>query len=453
MTRIFIVVLLVLFNGFFAMSEMAVMTSRRSRLRQMAQKNSGAARALALAEHPEKFLSAIQLWITLLSLLTGYFGGESVAAELQGTIARVPLLAPYAHAIGFAIGFLLMVFLYGVIGELVPKRIATLFPERIATHVAYPMHLLATIAKPAVIVLAACTRALLRLFGLRKVDGEHVTEEEIRLLVAESHEQGVIDEDERNMMNRVLRLGDRSADSMMTPRNRIAWLDADASLEDNQAVMAETPFSRYPVMRGSDREVLGVLEMKALAARMGERMGERTQDADNTENRGSRELLRDLRPAVFVSESTRALNLLEVFRDEQQSLALVVDEYGDIQGMVTLNDLMGAVIGRLLTSESADDADLPIVQRADGSWLVDGALPTEDLRELLSLVQFPNNADHDYNTVAGMVIARFGRIPHVGESFDWQGWRFEVIDLDGARVDKLLIARVATPEIRAPEPK
>jgi len=431
MTRILIVLVLVLFNGFFAMSEMAVMTSRRSRLRQMAQRSRNAAKALELAEHPEKFLSAVQLWITVLGLLTGYFGGESIATELEQPIARIAILAPYAHAIGFAIGFLIMVFLYGVIGELVPKRVGSLFPERLAMHVAYPMHFLATIAKPGVVVLSACTRTLLRLFGVRKVDGEHVSEEEIRLLVAESHEQGVIDEDERNMMNRVLRLGDRSADSMMTPRNRIAWLDADASLEDNQAVMAETPFSRYPVMRGSDREVLGVLEMKALAARM----GERTPDGDNAENRGSRDLLRDLRPAVFVSESTRALNLLEVFRDEQQSLALVVDEYGDIQGMVTLNDLMGAVIGRLLTSESADDADLPIVQRADGSWLVDGALPTEDLRELLSLRQFPNNADHDYNTVAGMVIARFGRIPHVGESF-------EVVDLDGARVDKLLIARM-----------
>jgi putative hemolysin len=431
MTRILIVIVLVLFNGFFAMSEMAVMTSRRSRLRQMAQHSRRAAKALELAEHPEKFLSAIQLWITILSLLTGYFGGESVATELQHPIERIALLAPYAHAIGFAIGFLIMVLLYGLIGELVPKRIATLFPERLATSVAYPMHVLATIAKPGVVVLAACTRGLLRIMGFRKVDGEHVTEEEIRLLVAESHEQGVIDADERNMMNRVLRLGGRSADSMMTPRNRIAWLDADASLEDNLAVMADTPYSRYPVMRGSDHEVLGVLEMKALAARMGEPARAGVDSSD---------LLRDLRPAVFVSESTRALGLLEVFRDEQQSLALVVDEYGEIQGMVTLNDLMGAVIGRLLTSESVDDEDLPIVQRPDGSWLVDGSLPTEDLRELLSLAQFPDDSDHDYNTIAGMVIARFGRIPHVGESFDWQGWRFEVIDLDGARVDKLLIS-------------
>ncbi len=440
MTRIFIVVLLVLFNGFFALSEMAVMTSRRSRLRQMAQRSRRSAKALELAEHPEKFLSAVQLWITVLGLLTGYFGGESIAAELEGTIERIPLLAPYAHGIGFAIGFLIMVFLYGVIGELVPKRIGSLFPERLATYVAYPMHVLATIAKPGVVVLAVCTRTLLRLFGVRKVDGEHVTEEEIRLLVAESHEQGVIDEDERNMMNRVLRLGDRSADSMMTPRNRIAWLDADASLEENLAVMADTPYSRYPVLRGSDHEVLGVLEMKALAARM----GEPARDGE-----GSGDLLRDLRPPVFVAESTRALNLLEVFRDEQQSLALVVDEYGEIQGMVTLNDLMGAVIGRLLTSESADDDDLPIVQRPDGSWLVDGSLPTEDLRELLALAQFPNNADHDYNTLAGMVIARFGRIPHVGESFDWQGWRFEVVDLDGARVDKLLISRASARNVGA----
>ncbi|MEO5596435.1 MAG: hemolysin family protein [Lysobacteraceae bacterium] len=431
--RILIVFILVVINGFFAMSEMAVMTSRRSRLRQMAQTSKGAARALVLSEHPEKFLSSVQLWITILSLLTGYFGGESVGNELEGPIAKIPMLAPYAHYIALFTGFLIMVLLYGVIGELVPKRIATLFPERLASHVAYPMELMATIVKPGVIAMSALTRMLLRLFRLRKVDGENVTEEEIRLLVAESHEQGVIDKDERNMMNRVLRLGDRTADSMMTPRNRIAWLDAEANLDDNLSVMNATPFSRYPVLRGSDREVLGVLEMKALAARM----------ADHANGyEGSRDLLRDLRPAVFVSESTRALGLLEVFRDEQQSLALVVDEYGDIQGMVTLNDLMGAVIGRMLTSESVDD-DLPVVQRADGSWLVDGSLPTDDLLELLAVDSLPDYAEHEYNTLAGMVIARFGRIPHVGEHFDWSNWRFEVVDLDGARIDKLLIAPLA----------
>ena len=429
MTRLLIVFVLVVFNGFFAMSEMAVMTSRKSRLRQMAQNSRHAAKALDLAEHPERFLSAIQLWITLLSLLTGYFGGESVAVELEGPIARIPLLAHYAHSIGFVIGFLVMVFLYGVIGELVPKRIATLAPELLASYVAYPMQILASIAKPGVLLLSFCTSSLLRLFGLRKTDGDRVSTEEIRLLVSEGHEQGALAEDERNMMHRVLRLGDRSAGSLMTPRTQIAWLDADASFEENLAVMQETAYSQYPVYRGNDRDVLGMLEMKALAVRI------REPDAD---------LFRELSPPVFVAESTRSLALLEIFRDEQQTLALVVDEYGEIQGLVTLEDLMDAIIGRLQSGDASDPDDMAIQQRDDGSWLVDGGLATDDLRELLAINELPDEDDHDYNTLAGMVIAQFGRIPHVGESFVWKNYRFEVVDLDGARVDKLLIARIAS---------
>ena len=433
-----IVFVLVLMNGFFAMSEMAVMTSRKSRLKQMAQNSRRAGKALDLAMHPERFLSAIQLWITLLSLLTGYFGGESVAVQLEGPIARIPLLAHYAHGIGFVIGFMVMVFLYGVIGELVPKRIATLAPELIASYVAFPMQLLASLAKPGVLLLSFCTRTLLRLFGLRKTDGDRVSTEEIRLLVSEGHEQGALAEDERNMMHRVLRLGDRSAGSLMTPRTQIAWLDASASLEENLAVMADTSFSQYPVYRGNDSDVLGVLEMKSLAGHLGE---------------NSPDLFHELRPPLFVADSTRSLALLEIFRDEQQSLALVVDEYGEIQGLVTIEDLMDAIIGRLQSGDTRDPADMPIVQREDGSWLVDGGLATDDLRELLSLAELPDEDDHDYNTLAGMVIAQFGRIPHVSEHFVWKNYRFEVVDLDGARVDKLLIARIAPAETLQPEHK
>lgn len=433
MTRILIVVMLVLFNGFFAMSEMAVMTSRRSRLKQMAQNSRRAAKALLLAEHPEGFLSAVQLWITLLGLLTGYFGGESIGTEIEGPIGRtVPMLAPYAHIIGLVLGFLMMVFLYGVIGELVPKRIATLFPERLAMHVAYPMHWLATAAKPGVLMLAFCTRTLLRLMGLRKAKGDRVSAEEIRLLVSEGHEQGAIDEDERNMMHRVLRLGDRTAGSLMTPRTQIAWLDSAASVEENLATMRETAFSQYPVYRGNDNDVIGVLEMKALAMRMGE------QDVD---------MFAQLRPPVFVAESTRSLALLEIFRDEQQTLALVVDEYGEIQGLVTLEDLMGAVIGRLQSVESTDPDEMPVVQREDGSWLVDGGLAMDDLRELLAITATAvEDEEQDYHTLAGMVIDHFGRIPHVGEHYEWKNVRIEVVDLDGARVDKLLVSRIPKAE-------
>jgi putative hemolysin len=426
MTVLLIVLVLVLFNGFFALSEMAVITSRKGRLKELARDSRGARKALELAEHPENFLSAVQTWITVLGIVTGYLGGESIGQEVAGPISEhFPALAHYAFYIGAAISVLTMVFLYGVIGELVPKRLGVLRPERIAVVVALPMHFFATIARPFVWLLASSARMILRLMGLGGLAEEKVTEEEIRHLVTESHEQGVIDEDERNMLNRVLRLGDRSSESLMTPRTRITWLDANASVEDNLATMRETPFSRYPVYRGGDTDVLGILEVKNLAGRV---------------CRDNGELLRDLRPALFVADSTNALKLLEIFREEQQTIALVVDEYGDIQGMVSINDLLGAVLGRAQASESAEDEPL-VVERADGSWLVDGRLSSEELREMLSVGDLPGEDDHDYTTAAGMVIARYGRIPHSGEFFDWRGWRIEVVDLDGARIDKLLIAR------------
>jgi len=423
MLELAVVLVLVLLNGFFALSEMAVVTSRKSRLKQLAQGSKRAQAALELSEHPESFLSAVQVWITLLGLLTGYFGGESLAERIQPAFAALPALADYAHIIAYALSFGGILFVSVVLGELLPKRLGTLRPEQLAVAVALPMRFLATVARPVVVVLAGSTRFLMRLLGLSNVSEEKVTDEEIRHLVAESHEQGMIDADERNMLNRVLRLCDRSAESLMTPRTLITWLDADAPLAENQAGLRGQPFTRYPVYRGDDSNVLGVLESKTLVGR---------------ECRSTDELFGSLRPALFVSESTNALKLLEIFREEQQTLALVVDEYGDIQGMVTLNDLLGAILGRIQSLES-DETEPLVIERDDGSWLVDGRLAVEELHELLNLQRLPGEDDGDFTTVAGMVIAHFGRIPHTGEIFEFGDWRVEVVDLDGARIDKLLI--------------
>jgi putative hemolysin len=369
----------------------------------------------------------VQLWISLLSLMIGHFGGESMGPRLAEPLARIPLLAPYAGEIGFGIGFVIMLFVFGLIGELVPKRIGTLRPEKIAVAVAFPMHFFATVAKPFVIALSTCTRWVMRLLRMGDQDENTITEEEIQLLVSESHEQGLIDDDERNMMQRVMRLGDRTVESIMTPRTRIVWLDANAPFQDNLAEMQETPYSRYPVYRDSDAEVLGLLEVKTLLDRL------QTQEPD---------LFTTLRPVLFVSESTHVLKLLEIFREEQQSLALVVDEYGEVTGMVTVNDLMGAVLGRLQSGETPDSEAL-VIERADGSLLVDGSLPVDELRELIGQ-RLPHLDDHDYHTAAGMAIAHFGRIPNTGEFFEWSGWRIEVVDLDGPRIDKLLLTRIAS---------
>ncbi|KAF1692925.1 hemolysin family protein [Pseudoxanthomonas koreensis] len=438
MAELLIVLALVLLNGFFAMSEMSVMTSRKSRLKQLAQSSKRAAKALALSEKPESFLSTVQIGITLIGILTGLFGGEAIGLAIAGWLQGLfPSLAapfslvgqpqPLSELIGKTLAVALITFLTLIFGELVPKRLAITAPEDIASVVSVPMGWLAKAAFPFVWLLSHSTRLVLRLLGLGKDEASTISEEEIRMLVAESHEQGVIDAHERDMVNRVIRLGDRTAESLMTPRNRIAWLDTGAALEENLEVMREHQFSRYPVYRGGDQDVAGVLEVKSLLHTPGA-----LQDGG---------MFRTLRTPLFVSESTHAMKLLEIFREEQQSLAMVVDEYGEIQGVVTVSDLMGAIVGRLQAVENTDE-DALVVTRDDGSLLVDGTLPTEDLRELMGGTALPDAEDGDYHTLAGMCIAHFGRIPNVGEHFDWAGWRIEVVDLDGARIDKLLLRRM-----------
>ncbi len=427
-----IIVALIALNGFFALSEMAVMTSRQSRLRVEARTSKRAAAALALAEQPERFLSSVQVYLTVLTVLSGYFGGETLGVRLGEMLSTVPIIAPYALevGIGITVGLISMAFI--LLGELVPKRLALVAPEQIATAVAMPMRWAATVAKPAVFMLAFATDAILRLLRVRSGGAQAVTEEEIKHLVAEGAEQGVFDAHERNMVNRVLSFGDRTVDSLMTPRTDIVWLDITAPLADNLATMRESPHSQYPVYRGSEQDVVGILQIKNLT----DALGGRTSD-----------LFRDLAEPLFVPDTARALSLLEKFRETEATLALVVDEYGEIQGLVTMHDLMLAVFGRIVQDVSSDEAT--IVARGEGSWLVDGRVGVDDLRELLQLGRLPHEAEQEYRTAAGMVIAHYGRIPQVGEHFDADGYRFEVVDLDGARIDKLLIERIANPAMPA----
>ncbi|WP_421576339.1 hemolysin family protein [Stenotrophomonas maltophilia] len=430
MFELIIVLALILLNGFFAMSEMSVMTSRKSRLKQMAGSSKRAERALALSEKPENFLSTVQIGITLIGILTGLFGGEAIGLTIAEWLQGMFPAFAYSGVVGKTLAVALITFLTLIFGELVPKRLALTRSEDIAGLVALPMSWLARIAAPGVWLLSHSTRLVLRVLGLGKDESASVTEEEIRMLVAESHEAGVIDAHERDMMNRVMRLGDRTADSLMTPRNRIAWLDTQADPEKNIATMRENEFSRYPVFRDNDQEIVGVLEVKSLVTRL---------------VRDDHSLFQNLREPLYVSESTHAMKLLEIFREEQQSMALVVDEYGEIQGLVTISDLMGAVVGRLQSVENVDE-DALVVTREDGSFLVDGSLSIEDLRELMGNAELPDADDGDYYTLAGMCIHYFGRIPHAGEYFDWAGWRIEIVDLDGARVDKLLLRTLSEDE-------
>ncbi|MCO5054346.1 hemolysin family protein [Thermomonas sp.] len=435
MLELLIVLALIVLNGFFALSEMAVVTSRKVRLKQRAETSRGARTALELAERPERFLSTVQVGITSIVILTGMYGGDAIGQHIGRWLAtHVPTLGRYSETIGTVLAVSLITYLSIVLGELIPKRLALLAPERLASVVAPPMRWLAWISSPVVWLLSITVRAVLTLFRLNGHGGSHVTEEEIQLLVSEGHEQGVIDLDERNMVNRVMRLGDRTADSLMTPRTRITWLDTTASLQENLAVMLEHAYSRYPVHRGSDADVAGILEVKTLLDELG---------------RPKPALFNDVRPALFVSESTHAMKLLELLREDQQTMALVVDEYGDIQGMVTVADIVDAVIGRLQAGGDATDGEALVVEREDGSLLVDGGLHIDELRELTG-ERIPDADDMEFHTVAGLVIAHFGRIPRVSEYFRVGQWRIEVVDLDGPRVDKLLLQRDAS--VPAPGP-
>jgi len=428
LTEIATVFVLALANGFFALSEMALVASRKSRLKQMAKTSRRARVALRHAEAPEHFLSTVQVGMTLVILVTGAIAGDALGDHIAEAIhgGRAAWLEPYAKVIGLVLGFALISFIQIVIGELVPKRLALSAPEKVSGFVAMPMLVLSRIAAPFVWLLNFSSSQLLRLLRVAKRGSDAVTEEEIRLLVAESAEQGVLDADEHAMVNRVLRLGDRSVDSVMTPRVRIAWLDMAAPREDNVEVLRQTPYSRYPVYRGDESEVVGVVEVKRLLQSFAE---------------GRPQLFEHLAKPLYIPATARALDLLEEFRDAETPLALVVDEYGDIEGLVTVNDLLAAVVGasQLAHGDAAESA--PIVERADGSWLIDGSLATDDLRELLHLDHLPGEAEHEFRTAAGLVMAALGHIPQVGEVFAWQGIRFEVMDLDGARIDKLLVTR------------
>ncbi|MDE1894180.1 MAG: HlyC/CorC family transporter [Xanthomonadaceae bacterium] len=437
LTEIALVFVLSLCNGFFALSEMALVVSRKSRLKQMAKTSRKAALALRHAESPEYFLSTVQVGITLVMLITGAVAGDALGTHLATTLegSHLAWLLPYARIMGIVIGFVLISFIQVVVGELVPKRVALAAPELLSSYVAIPMLVLSRLSRPFVWLLNKSSNLLLWLLRVKQQGSGVVTEDEIRLLVAESAEQGVLDRDEHNMVNRVLRLGDRTVDSVMTPRMRIAWLDIAAPRDENIEVLRQTPYSRYPVYRGNESDVVGVAEVKLMLHSFAE---------------GSPELFGHLSRPLFVPATARALDLLEEFRDAETPLALVVDEYGDIEGVVTVNDLLAAVVGASQIGHSGDD-NAPIVQRADGSWLIDGGLSTDDLRELLHTSELPGEDEHDFRTVAGMVMTALGHVPQTGEIFAWRGIRFEVVDLDGARIDKLLVTPASTPVERGDE--
>lgn len=422
--EILIILVLIIANGVFSMSEMAIVSARKVRLQQLANQGDAKARAaLKLAESPNHFLSTVQVGISLIGILTGAFGGATIANRLAIYIKFVPLLAPYSEPISFGIAVLLITYLSLIVGELVPKRLALNNPEKIASIVAIPMQALAAIASPVVFLLSASTDLILRVLGITASTEPQVTEEEIKILIEQGTEAGTFEEAEQDMVERVFRLGDRPVSYLMTPRPDIVWLDLDDSAEENRQKMVNSAYSRYPISQGGLDNVLGVIPVTDLLAR-----SFRGEPLD---------LTMGLRQPVFVPESTRGLKVLELFKQTITHMALVVDEYGVIQGLVTLNDIMSEIVGDVPSTDGQDQPQA--VQREDGSWLLDGMLPVEEFLELFGMEEWQSEERGSYQTLGGFVITHLGRIPAAADYFEWQSMRIEVMDMDGNRVDKVLV--------------
>lgn len=422
--EILIVLLLIIANGIFVMSELAIISARKVRLQQLANQGNGRARvAWELANEPNQFLATVQIGITLLAILSGAFGEAVIARIIRPILSFIPALALYRDAIASVIAVLLITYLTLIIGELVPKRLALNHPEPIASILAIPMRMLATIASPVVYLLSASTDLVVRLLGIRPSTEPQVTEEEIRVLIEQGTEAGTFEAVEQDMVERVFRLGDRPVNAMMTPRPEIVWLDLEDSAAENQKKILDSGNSRFPVCQGGLDNVLGVVHVTDLLTRS---LCDQPLD-----------LTTSLRQPLFVPESTRGLKILELFKQTGIHMALVVDEYGVIQGLVTLNDIMVEIVGDV---PSVEELEEPLaVQREDGSWLLDGMLSVDEFFELFDIEELQAEYRGNYQTLGGFVITHLGRIPIAADHFQWHGMRFEVMDMDGNRVDKVLV--------------
>jgi putative hemolysin len=423
-----LLVFLILLNGLFAMSEMALTASRKARLQVMIESGEpGAQAAMELHEEPTKFLSTVQIGITSIGVLNGIVGENAFSAPLAAWLVASFDVEARTAAIGAtALVVVIITVLTIIFGELVPKRLGQLYPETVARLVARPMNWLSTATRPLVALLSVCTEAVLRLLGIRGGPSRAVTEEEIAAQLEEGLDAGVIEAQEHQMVRNVFRLDDRQIGSMMVPRAEIDWLDAEEPTPVLLARIAEHGHTRYPVCRGGLDDVIGVLGAHRLL---------------QTLARGETPVLTEhLEPPVFVPETLSGMELLEHFRQSGADLVFVVDEYGAVQGVITERDVLEAITGEFSTPA---DEDAWAVRRDDGSWLMDGLIPVPELKDRLEIRDLPEEDRGRYNTLAGMVMLLLGRLPRTADSVEWQGWRFEVVDLDGKRVDKVLVSRTA----------
>lgn len=424
--ELILVAVLIVFNGFFAMSEMAIVSSRRLRLSSMAEQgNDGARVALQLFDEPSRFLSAVQIGITLVGTLAAAVSGATLAERLGGVLNEFAFIAPNGETVAFVLVVIAITFLSVIFGELVPKRIAMAYPETIASYVARPLNTIARIARPLVALMQWASATTLWLLRIKVMPAQGVTEEEVKTVLAEGVETGVLEHEERRMMEEVLRLADRSVESIMTVRRDIYWIDLGDGEEKVRDEIRECPYSRILVgQNGSIDEPLGVVLKKDL---LNEVLAGKPIDVRAV-----------LRQPIYIPETATAFNLLQVFKSQPVHLAVVVDEYGSIQGIASPHDLLSTIAGEL--QEEHTDATPSVIAREDGTYLVDGRCDLTELEDALGI--HVDQDEVDFHTVAGLALEAFKRLPREGEITSFEQWQIEVMDMDGARIDKLLFKKL-----------
>jgi putative hemolysin len=425
--ELFILGILILINGLFTMSEIALVSARKSKLESQAERGDVSARnALELSQNPELFLSAAQIGITLISILTGVYSGERFSKQLAPSIGKIEALQPYQNTIATTIIVIIVTFLSIIFGELIPKRIGLLRAEKIAKMVATPIKIFAKFTHPIVWTLNKVSNIFFTLFNIKRGKDDAVTEEEIKTLITEGTEAGTIDEAEQEIINRVFHLGDRNTTSLMTHRSDIIWFNLDDTEDKIKEKILIEPHSVYPICDGSIDNIKGVVSIKDLYV---------TPD---------HKLFRDImQPALFIPDNNSPYQLLEKFKQTKTHSCFIVDEYGSILGLITLNDILEAIVGDM---PQPDVPDYEITEREDGSFLVDAQIPFYDFLSRFEKTEWMNEGAHNFDTFAGFILHELERIPKTGEKFDWKGFKFEVVDMDGHRIDKVLVK--ISPELR-----
>lgn len=421
--EILIIILLILLNGVFAMSEIALVSARKFKLESAAKRgNDSAKKALELANNPTRFLSTVQVGITLIGILTGIFSGEEITDRLQSWLGRYAVIQPYADSLAVLVVVILVTFFSIVFGELIPKRIGLLFPEAIASFMAKPMRVVSVIASPFIWLLTTTNDLFMRLFGFKHNLESKVTEEEIKAIVQQSAEGGQIEEIEQDIVHRVFALGDRRVTELMTHRTDIIWFDIHDSIETIKQKNAEEPHSIYLVADGNLDKLVGAVSVKEMFAIV--------IDGDTLH------IAKHIKKPLIVHDNTPAYKVLEKFRQSKWHLAVVVDEYGSVQGIVTMDDLLDALVGDV---SEYDQNEYQITARDENTWLVDGQYRYFEFLNYFALTE--DNARNEFATVAGLILHLIGRIPNVGEKIEWNNYILEVVDMDGMRIDKVLVTK------------